>query len=137
MRKKIAKRKTELPVATKNIIGILLSGIVGFIMNILLTLIISFALTKSSVLSNSATIYFIASVAISSLITGFIASKRCTFKGVISGAVSSIPLIFLVTITMLVYSGGRLITETVILYIGIIIFSAIGGIISANTKRRK
>lgn len=137
MRKKIAKRKIELPVTTKNIIGILLSSGIGFITVFLLTLAASLVLTKSSVISNSATIYFIGSVAISSLITGFTASKRCTLKGLLSGIIASLLLIVLITIMMLFFSHGRLIHETGFLYLGIIIFSAIGGIAGANTKRRK
>ncbi|MBQ3524248.1 MAG: TIGR04086 family membrane protein [Clostridia bacterium] len=137
MRKKIAKRKKELPVSTKNIIGILISNGIGFTSIIILTFISSLILTKSSALTNSVSIYFIGSVTIGSLITGFIASKKCTFKGFISGIIASLPLMFCVTVVMLVFSHGRLIPETAILYVGIIVFSAIGGIISANTKRRK
>lgn len=137
MRKKISKRKKELPVSTKNIIGILISSGIGFISIIILTFIASLILTKSSVLTNSIAIYFIGSVTIGALITGFIASKKCEFKGIISGIVASIPLIFFITVIMLIFSEGRLIPETAILYVGIIVFSAIGGIISANTKRRK
>ncbi len=137
MRKKIAKRKKELSVSTKNIIGILLASGVGFVSVIILTLIASLVLTKSSVLTNSIAIYFIGSVTIGALITGFIASKKCGFKGLVSGVISSLPLMFFITIIMLIFSHGRLIPETAILYFGIAIFSAIGGIISANTKRRK
>ncbi len=137
MRKKIAKRKNELPVSTKNIVGILLSSGIGLISIIILTLIASLILTKSSELTNSIAIYFIGSVTIGALITGFIASKKCEFKGLISGIISSLPLIFIITVIMLIFSHGRLMPETAILYVGIAIFSAIGGIISANTKRRK
>ena len=137
MRKKITKRKKEIPVSTKNIIGILISSGIGSTSIIILTFISSLILTKSSALTNTVSIYFIGSVTIGSLITGFIASKKCTFKGFISGIIASLPLMFYVTVVMLVFSHGRLIPETAILYVGIIVFSAIGGIISANTKRRK
>lgn len=137
MRKKIAKRKKELPVSTKNILGIILSSSIGFISIIVLTLISSIILTKSTALSNSTTIYFIGSVSIGSLITGFIASKKCEFKGIVCGIVASLPQMILVTIMMLVFSHGRLISKSAILFIGIALFSSIGGIISANTKRKK
>ena len=137
MGKKIAKRKNELPVSTKNIIGILFSSIIGFLTIIIITLIISLILTKSTALTNSIAIYFIGAVTIGALLTGFIASKKCELKGIVSGVIASLPLIFLITITMLIFSHGRLIPKTAILYVGIIFFSAIGGIISANTKRRK
>ena len=137
MRKKITKRKKEIPVSTKNITGIMISSGIGFIAIIILTFIASLILSKSSALTSSIAIYFIGSVTIGSLITGFIASKKCIFKGFISGIIASLPLMFCVTVVMLVFSHGRLIPETAILYVGIIVFSAIGGIISANTKRRK
>ena len=137
MRKKITKRKKELPVSTKNIMGILLASSLGFISTIILTLIASLILANSSGSTNSIAIYFIGSVTIGALITGFTASKKCGFKGLVSGVVASLPLMFLITVVMLIFSNGRLIPETAILYVGIALFSAIGGIISANTKRRK
>ena len=137
MRKKIAKRKKEQSISTKNIIGILLASGIGFIFIVLLTFIASLILTKSLSLTNSTAIYFIVSIAFGALITGFIASKKCEFKGLISGIVASLPLILFITVIMLIFSHGRLIAETIILYLGIIMLSATGGIISANTKRRK
>lgn len=137
MRKKIAKRKKELPLSTKNIIGILLASSIGFISIFFLTLIVSLILANSSGATDSAAIYFIGSVTVGALITGFIASKKCGFKGLVSGVIASLPLIFFIAIVMLIFSHGRLTPETAILFVGIIVFSAIGGIISANTKRRK
>ena len=137
MHKKVSKRKKEIPVSTKNIIGFLISSGIGFVTVLILTLLAALILTKSSTLTNLVAVYFIGSVGISALITGFIASKKCSFKGFISGIIASLPLIFLITIFMLIFSSGRLIPETIILYMGIIVFSVIGGIISANTKRRK
>ena len=137
MHKKIAKRKKETPISTKNIKGIMISNVIGIITIILLTIVGSFILTKSSTLVNSSAIYFIGSIAIGALITGFVASKKCEFKGVVSGIISSLILIFLLTIIMLVFSNGRLISQVAILYIEIVVFSTIGGIIGANTKRRK
>lgn len=137
MRKKISKRKKEIPVSTKNLIAIILAGGIGFLSVIILTFVCALILTKSSTLTSSIAIYFIGSVTIGALITGFLASKKCEFKGLVSGVIASIPLMFFTTVIMLIFSHGRLIPETAILYVGIIIFSAIGGIISANTKRRK
>lgn len=137
MRRNIAKRKKDVSTFTKNFIGIILSSSIGFTSIIIFTLLSSLILSKTPVLTNSLLIYFIASVAIGSLLTGFVASKKCEFKGLISGALASLPLIFYITIIMLIFSKGRLINETIILFIGILIFSISGGIISANTKRRK
>ena len=137
MRKKIVKRKKELPVSTKNILGIILSSSIGFISVIILTFISSLILSKSSALTNSTAIYFIVSIAIGSLTTGFIATKKCELKGIVCGVVSSVPLMILVAIMMLVFSHGRLTSKSAIMFIGIALFSTIGGIISANTKRKK
>ncbi len=137
MRKKIAKRKKEQSISTKNIIGILLSSGIGFIFIILLTLVASIILTKTLSITNLTAIYFMVSIAFGALITGFLASKKCEFKGLVSGIVASLPLILFTTVIMLIFSHGRLIAEIIILYLGIIMLSAIGGIISANTKHRK
>ena len=137
MHKKFLKRKKEHSVSTRNIIGILFASSIGFSLIILLTFFVSVILAKSLSLTNSMSIYYIGSIVIGALITGFVASKKCEFKGVFSGVLASIPLIFLITVLMLIFSHCRLVPETMILYLGIIILSAIGGIISANTRRRK
>ncbi len=137
MRKKISKRKNELPITTKNIIGILISCAVGLFTVVVSTLFISLILTKSSVISNSIGGFFIGCNMVSALITGFIASKQCNFKGMISGLITSIPYSLGITIIMLFFSHGQLNLKTIVLYLGIVICSVLGGIISANTKRRR
>lgn len=137
MRKKLAKRKTEIPVTTKNVVGIALSTLIGLFAAIMLTVLSSLMLTKSASLSNSAGVYFISCVMIGALITGFIASKKCGFKGIISGVISSIPYSLGITVIMLIFSQGKLDPKTLFLYLGILVCSTFSGIISANTKRRK
>ena len=137
MRKKITRRKQEMPLTTHNLISILLSGFIGFAITVILTGVISVFLKNSSVVSGTMGAYFIACVMIGALVCGFIASKKCSFKGIISGLISAIPLIFLISIMMLVFSNGRLDPKSIILFVGIVICSALGGILSANTKRRK
>lgn len=137
MRKKIVRRKQDIPLTTKNLVGILISSGIGMLTIIILTLMVSLILTKSSVISDSVGAYFIGCIVFGSLVNGFIASKQCSFKGLVSGIISSIPLAFFITIFMLIFSHGQLSSKTLILYSGIVVCSALGGIFSANTKRRK
>ena len=137
MRKKIARRKSERPVPIKNAIGIAIASVVGTICTVLLTLICSYILMKSEVLSNTVGIYFIACVVCGALLNGFIASKKCTIKGILAGLAASIPFSLAVIIIMLFFTKGQLAFSTLFLCLGIILCSAIGGIFGANTKKRK
>lgn len=137
MHKKTTKRKNDIPIATKNIVGIGISSLIGLIIVIILTLLASAIISKSAVITNSVGAYFIGCVMISGIILGFIASKMCGFKGIVSGIVSSIPYGFGVTVLMLIFSHGQLSPKTILLYIGILICASVGGVVSANTKRRK
>ena len=137
MRKKLNKKKQDLPLTTKNIIGVLSSSAIGILITLIVTIIISLILRNTAVFTESIIPLFVVSIAIGTVVTGFIASKRCSFKGLISGIISSIPYLFIITIIMLFFSRGQLATSMLFLYIGGLICSALGGIISANTKRRK
>ena len=137
MLKKTTKRKNEIPITTKNIVGIGVSSLVGLIIVVILTLFASAIISKSAVMTSSIGAYFIGCVMIGGIVVGFSASKMCEFKGIVSGVISSIPYSFGVTILMLIFSHGQLSSKTILLFIGIIICSTIGGIVSANTKRRK
>ncbi|MCH5190776.1 MAG: TIGR04086 family membrane protein [Oscillospiraceae bacterium] len=136
MRKKIARRKKERPVPIKNVIGIVVASAVGTVFTVLLTLICSYILMKSEVLSNTVGIYFIACVLCGALLSGFTASKKCTAKGILSGLVTSIPFSLTVIVIMLFFTKGQLAYNTLFLFLGIILFSTLGGIFGANTKRR-
>ena len=137
MRKKAIKRKNDMPIMAKNIVGICISSLIGLILVIILTLFMSAIISKSAVMSNTLPAYFLGCVMIGAIIVGFIASKMCKLKGFVSGFISSIPYGFGITVLMLIFSHGQLSSKTILLYIVIIVCSVIGGIISANTKRRK
>ncbi len=137
MRKKAIKRKNDMPIMAKNIVGICISSLIGLILVIILTLFMSAIISKSAVMSNTLPAYFLGCVMIGAIIVGFIASKMCKLKGFVSGLISSIPYGFGITVLMLIFSHGQLSSKTILLYIVIIVCSVIGGIISANTKRRK
>ncbi len=137
MLSKHKKRKSEMASQSNNLVGILLSNGIGLLFVIIFTLIASLVLTNSANLSNMSSILFVAIILFGAFITGFVASKKCNFKGIISGIISSIPYIFIITFLMLIFSNGRLNIYTSICYLFIFIFSTIGGIVSANTKRRK
>lgn len=137
MRKKIAKRKKELTMPVKNITGILTANAVAIICISLFSLLCSLLLMKSQVLPNSLALYFIAGIALGSLINGFIAAKRCTAKGIISGLISGVPLAFIITIFMLIFTKGQIDTKALIAHGTVLICSTFGGIFGANTKRRR
>lgn len=137
MHKKIASRKKDRPIPIQNAIGIIIANSVGIICTVLMSLICSCILMKSTTLTNAVKIYFIACVVLGAFINGFIASKKCTTKGIISGLASSITFCLIIIIIMLFFAKGQLAFSTLFLCLGMVICSAIGGIFGANTKRRK
>ncbi|MBO5334195.1 MAG: TIGR04086 family membrane protein [Clostridia bacterium] len=131
------KRNINLSNPTKNILGVVLSSFAGIALSITLTFIISYIISKTSVLSIHLKIYFSVCVGLGSIFGGFISSKKCNFKGLLSGFLSSIPNSLIVIVFMVIFSNGQLKESTVIIFLLIIICSTLGGIIGANTKRRK
>ncbi len=136
LRKQTKKRKTNFSVPVTNIIGLLISSIIGVISVSILSFVISFILTKSSNFPLYTEVYFCGCVGIGALISGFISAKKCNFKGLISGFICSFITIFFITIIMLFFTNGKLSENTLIMFLVIIICSTIGGIVSANTKKR-
>lgn len=137
MQKKLNRRKSEMPLATKNIVGVIIAGVIGALITILLTVILSLILSKAEFLTESIKAILILTVLSGAVISGFIASKKCSFKGLISGLIAAVPFLFVINTIMLIFSNGRLKSSVVLLYLGAFICSLIGGIVSANTKRRK
>lgn len=137
MPKKSFKRKNELSGPVKNFINLLFSSSLGLLSTIIITFIVSLIITSSSEYPKYTSVFFIISVIISCIISGFIASKKCNFKGIISGLLCSIPYSLFITVIMLFFTNCKLKESTIILYLIIIICSTIGGIVGANTKRRK
>ena len=137
MRKKNFKRKNEMSLPLKNIIDLMISSVIGVIFTVFLTFVISFIISKSENLPNYTAVLFLLCVAIGNTLGGFIASKKCNFKGIISGILCSIPNSIIITIIMLFFTDGKISEKTIILFFIVLIFSTIGGIVGANTKRRK
>ncbi len=137
MRKKLAKRKKEVNIPTKNVLGILTANLIGTICAVIFTLLCSLLLQKAEILSGSLTVYFVVCITLGALINGFVAAKRCSIKGIFSGIISSLPYALIITVIMLFFSKGILNTNTIFLYLAVIIGSTVGGIFSANTKRRR
>lgn len=137
LKKRTSKRKKDIPIVNKNFLGLSISNFAGLVFVVILTLLLSAIISKTAILTNSIGAYFICSIMISSIVVGFIASKKSELKGIISGVVSSIIFSFIVTILMLLFSRAQLSSKTIFLYIAIVICGTIGGIVGANTKRRK
>ncbi len=137
MRKKIFKKQNEISFPVKVILGFIIPCLIGTLTTVIISFIFSFILSKSSEITTLSVFYFIISVAIGSLLCGFISTKMLTFKGLISGLVSGIPLSLFIFVIMLYFSNGKLSELSIIILAVILLSSTIGGIISANTKRRK
>lgn len=135
MRKKLAKRKKEPEAPVKNASGILIANIAALITAILLSLLCSALLLKSPTLSSNLSIYLVACIGIGALLNGFIAAKKCSLKGIVSGLASSVPYTFSVTVIMLFFTKGQLVSKTLIVDLTAVICSVLGGIFGANTRR--
>ncbi len=137
MRKKIVKKQNEIKLPIQNILGFIIPCLVGVVATVLSSFIFSAILSKSSEISNIYIFYFIISIILGGLFCGFISSKILNFKGLFSGLISGTPLSLIVFIIMLFFSNGRLNGYSIFVLVIILLSSTIGGIISANTKRRK
>ncbi len=136
MRKKLSKRK-EYPEIIENIIGISTSSVVGILVVFALTFLFSLILNKSQKLPDNFSWYLMGIILVGALVNGLISTIRCKLKGIISGVVSAVPFSLFITIALLVFSAGQIESKTGILYLLIFVVSTIGGILGANTKRRK
>lgn len=137
MRKKISKKQKEISLPIKSIIGLSVSCLVGAVITIFFSFLFSYILSKSPEITKLSSVYFIVSILIGGLVCGFISTKLLSFKGLISGLLSSVPLIIIIFTIMLFFSNGRLNNFSVIVLFVVLISTTIGGIVSANTKRRK
>ncbi len=137
MRKKNNKPQKALSLSYKTILGLLFSTVIGFIATIIISLIFSFILSKSPEITGLSSIYFIVSIIVGGLICGFISTKILSLKGIFSGLISSVPLSVFVYSLMFFISNGKLNIYSFIIVFLILLSTTIGGIISANTKRRK
>ena len=136
MRKTIKKKK-DISSFNKNIIGLGISAIVGTVISVILTLLFSHIFANSETLSDSISVIFVGCIIIGGLSCGIISARLTEFKGIISGIVSSVIYLLIITIIMLFFTDGRLSATTLLLYLGTSIASIIGGILGANIKRRK
>lgn len=137
MRKNNKPKTKSGSTIAKNIVGITVSSVTSIVILIVLSAIISLILLKSESIDNSYIMYFFACAAVSSFIGGFISSKFCTLKGIFSGLISSLVYNLILTIILLFVSDGQIKAITGILYALTTAFFVLGGIVSANTKRRK
>ncbi len=137
MSKNNKKRRIELSGPIKTIVGISISCLIGIITSLLLSIFFSYILSKSPEISSFVSVYFVISVLLGVFISGFLGSKLLQFKGLISGLICSIPYSLTTIFIMLFASNGQLSPFVAILLIFIMIFGIIGGITSANMKRRK
>ena len=137
MRKKMLKRKNDMSATTKNIMGIVMSAVIGTVISLILSLVFSYIFANVEILTNSVSAIFIVCIMFGEFFCGIFSSRLTAFKGIISGVLSSILYSLIITVIMLFFANGRLSTNTLFLYIGILVVGIIGGICGANIKRRK
>ena len=137
MRKKYIKRKLESPSIISKIINIIISCFVGILISLLMSFAFSFILSHSESLSKFTGVYFIIAVYVGGFSCGFLGTKILSFKGFISGLLCGIPYIIFTIILMLLISKQPLNFYSILFIIGALVSNTLGGIISANTKRRK
>ena len=137
MRNKVLKTKNDIPPIRKNIIGLLISGFVSAIISVLFTFIFSYIFVNTETISESLRPMFIGCILLAGFFCGVISSRLTTFKGLISGIISSSIYLLIITIIMLFFSDGRLSANMLFMYFGAILVSGMGGICGANIKRRK
>ena len=136
MRKKLVKRK-EYPLVIENAIGIVVSSVIGLIVTFVLSFLISLFLYNSLNLPENLHFYLASAIILGAFTNGFVSSFKCKLKGLVSGLIASIPFCLFLIIALLSFSNGQITSNTGFLYALIFIFSTLGGILGANTKRRK
>lgn len=137
MRKKVFKKKKDMSPISKNIIGMTLSAIIGTVIALALSFVFSYTFANAEVLSDSIGAMFVACVLAGGFFCGIFASRLTTFKGIVAGILVSLIYSLFISVIMLFFSNGKLSANTIFLFIGTIIVSAIAGICGANIKRRK
>ncbi len=137
MKKNLVKNYNDLSTPIQIIIGITVSCLIGTISSIILSILFSYVISRSPVISNFISLYFIISVVFGAFVCGFLSSKLLKFKGIISGLISAFSFILLILLIMLIASNGSLSPYVILLVLFVVLFSIVGGIVSANMKRRK
>ncbi len=137
MGKKVIKKRFEANNSINTVVKILLSSLIGVIVSLLLSIIFSFMLSKSPEINDFITIYFIFSVLSGAFVCGFTGYKLLHFRGIVSGLICSFPYLLIILSIMLIASDGMLSGLSILLYLFIVFFSLVGGIVSSNMKRRK
>jgi putative membrane protein (TIGR04086 family) len=137
MGKKIIKKRFEANNSINIVLRILLSSLIGVSVSLLLSIIFSYILSKSPEINDFITIYFIISVLSGAFVCGFTGYMLLRFRGIVSGLICSFPYLLIILSIMLIASDGILSVISLLLYLFIVFFSLIGGIVSSNMKRRK
>lgn len=137
MHKKALKKKLDMSSTTKNIIGLLISAVFGTIITVVVSLLFSYIFANAETITNSVSAIFVGCIILGGFFCGIFSSRLTALKGIISGVISSIIYLLIITVIMLFFTDGKLSASTLFLYIGTIVVTVIGGICGANIKRRK
>ena len=135
--RKIIKKKNNISSVNKKIIGLCISSFIATLITVILTILFSYIFAHIETLSSSISAIFICCVLAGAILCGSISSRITDFKGIIAGVLSALIYCLLITIIMLFFSDGKLMSGTLFLYLAICLTSTIGGILGANIKKRK
>ncbi len=137
MSKKSFNHNVKLSYPLKLTIGLLLSSFIGILSTLLVSVLFSYFLSNSEMISGYSIIYLIFSIIIGGFICGYIGSLYLSFKGIVSGLICSVLYTIIVFILLFIFSDGNLSSYSFLLILLTILSSAIGGITNVNIKRRK
>ncbi len=133
----VRKKSTDKKEKNKYLYSIIKGIIFGFSAFIVLICLFAFILTKADFSENQIRICAIVSAVLSSLISGFFSTRSIRKKGIYLGAASTIPLIIVVFLISLAFSGGN-IGYTFFAVIPLMLLSgAIGGILAVNIRKKR
>lgn len=113
------------------------SGMISFIIFILISALITFVSMKNSFIKENFSFIGYAVLGICSLICGYLSAGKLKIRGIVSGSFSALFLIIAVYITFLIANNAEF-TNTALLVIPVaLVLSIIGAILRKNKRHKK
>ena len=136
-KRKIKSPTNEISESKQFSIAVLKGFAVGAAALFMILSIFSLTMVKFDYSEKSVPIMAITSAVLSAFIAGFWSAKCIKKKGLMIGVVTSLPLAVIMITFVIVASGGAIGSLAVTTVMLMICFSALGGIMSVNTKSKK
>ncbi len=113
------------------------SGMISFIIFILISALITFMSMKNGFIKENFSIIGYTVLGVCSLICGYLSAGKIKVRGIISGSFSALFLIIAVYITFLVANNAEFSNKTLLVIPVALIFSIIGAILRKNKRHKK